>query len=178
MSVLECVDCPENCLKCGISEEPSCFECDPPFLLEDGVCVVECQKPGNSPNLAKTQCVGEREFPPFGPLFSILAIVALFCGFIAKKLKRETKVIPLAIAVWGMIQWFAILMQIYLCSFYLEWKYMAFCGVAWIFLMCLNLANYLYIQSYVVATDAEKKVKLSQKKLKQLDAEQKKKDRR
>jgi hypothetical protein len=92
--------------------------------------------------------------------------VSLFCGFIAKKLKRETKVIPFAIAMWGMIQWLAILMQIYLCSFYLEWKYMGFCGIAWIFLMCLNLANYLYIQSNVVATDAEKKVKLSQKKLK------------
>lgn len=54
MSNLECVDCGENCLKCGISDEPSCFECIPPYLLEEGGCVMECQVLGNSPNLAKT----------------------------------------------------------------------------------------------------------------------------
>lgn len=42
--------------------------------------------------------------------------------------------------------------------------------------MLLNLSNYLYIQNNVVATDAEKKVRLSQKKVDELKREKKKKD--
>jgi hypothetical protein len=63
MSSLECIDCVPNCLKCGLQEEASCFECVEGWLLENGECVLTCQVLGNSPNLAKTQCVGEREFP-------------------------------------------------------------------------------------------------------------------
>lgn len=54
MSSLECVKCGENCKKCGLSDEASCFECLKPFLLENGECVVSCQVLGNSPNLKKT----------------------------------------------------------------------------------------------------------------------------
>jgi hypothetical protein len=161
MSNLECVDCGENCLKCGISDEPSCFECIPPYLLEEGGCVMECQVLGNSPNLAKTQCVGEREFPVFGPIFTIMAITAFVVGFIAKRLKRETILIPFVIAMCGIIEFLAILMQMYLCSFYLEWKYMGFCGIAFVILMILNMANAYYIKKFVMDKEAEKKVKLS-----------------
>jgi hypothetical protein len=126
---------------------------------------------GNSPNIAKTQCVGEREFPPFGPIFTIMALITLVVGFVVRKLKRETQIIPFVIAICGIIEWLAILMQIYLCSFYFEWKYMGFCGVAWLVLMSLNVANFVYINTNVVATDAEKKVKLSQKHLILLDTE-------
>jgi len=64
----------------------------------------------------------------------------------------------------------------YLCYFYLEWKYLGFCAIAFIILMILNLANYLYINNNVVSTDALKKVRLSQKRVDELKKEKKKKD--
>lgn len=131
---------------------------------------------GNYPNLEKTQCVNEKQFPVIGPIFSIGAIITVAIGFIAKRLKRESQMIPFIIAFCGIIEWMAIVFQMYLCSFYNEWKYFGFCALAFIILMILNLANYLYIQNNVVATDAEKKVRVSQKKVDELKKEKKKKD--
>lgn len=176
MSSLECIDCGENCLKCGLAEEGSCFECIVPFLLENGECVAECLVPGNYESLDKTQCVNEKEFPVIGYPFSIMALITVVIGFIAKKLKRESQVIPFIIAFCGIIEWLAIVFQMYLCSFYLEWKYFGFCALAFIVMMILNLANYFYIKNSVVAKDALKKVRLSQKKVDQLKKDKKKKD--
>ena len=93
-----------------------------------------------------------------------MAATAFVIGFIAKRLKRETVLVPFVIAMCGLVEFLAILMQMYLCFFYLEWKYLGFCAIAWIILMILNIANYVYIQRNVLPKDAEKWAKLSKKK--------------
>jgi len=103
MSSLECVDCGPNCKKCGTMEGPNCFECFTPFLLEDGLCVMTCTKPGFYSNLKGTLCVDKAEFPDIGPVFSIMVIIIVIIVLIAKKLKKETEVIPSIIAMVGIV---------------------------------------------------------------------------
>ena len=93
-----------------------------------------------------------------------MAFIAFVIGCIAKKLKRETVLIPFVIAICGIIEFLAIIFQAFLCLFYLEWKYFVFCLVAFFILMIINLANFCYIKTNVIPKDAEKWVKLSQKK--------------
>jgi len=108
MSSLECIDCGPDCKKCGTMEGPSCFECMVPFLLQDGECVEKCTKPGFRPNLKKTICVDNAEFPDIGPVFSIMSVIAVITVLIAKKLKKDTERIPSIIALVGVIEFMAI----------------------------------------------------------------------
>lgn len=84
-------------------EGPNCFECMVPFLLEDGLCVSTCTKLGFRPNLKKTLCVNNAEFPDIGPVFSIMSIIVVVTVLIAKKLKKETERIPSIIAMVGVV---------------------------------------------------------------------------
>jgi hypothetical protein len=108
MTSLRCLDCGNDCKKCGTMEGPSCFECFPPYLLEDGLCVAKCTKPGFRSNLKRTLCVDNAEFPDIGPVFSIISCIMVITVFIAKKLKKETERIPSIIALLGVIEFFAI----------------------------------------------------------------------
>ena len=154
MSSLQCIDCSPNCKKCGTMDGPNCFECVPPFLLEDGVCVKSCTKPGFRPNLKKTICVDKAEFPDIGPLFSIISIIIVITVFIAKKLKKETEPIPSIIGMLGVVQFVAIAFQVFLCAFYSNQKYLIFTMIAFFVLIGINLQNAWYINVNVRSQNA------------------------
>ena len=154
MTTLRCLDCGANCKKCGTMDGPSCFECFPPYLLQDGECVAKCTKPGFRPNLKKTICVDKAEFPDIGPIFSIISGIMLITVLIAKKLKKETERIPSIIALLGVIQFFAIAFQVFLCAFYSNTKYLIFSLIAFFILICINIQNAWYINTSVRSQDA------------------------
>jgi hypothetical protein len=135
-------------------EGPNCFECYPPYLLEDGECVAKCTKPGFRPNLKKTLCVDKMEFPDIGPIFSIISCIMVITVFIAKKLKKETERIPSIIALLGVIQFFAITFQVFLCAYYKNQKYLIFSLIAFLILIAINIQNAWYINTNVRAQDA------------------------
>lgn len=59
--------------------------------------------------------------------------------FIAKKLKKETERIPSIIALLGVIQFFAIAFQVFLCAFYDNKKYLYFTLIAFVVLIGINI---------------------------------------
>jgi hypothetical protein len=149
MSALACIECGPNCKKCGTMEGPNCFECTKPFLLEDGLCVPKCTKPGFKPNLKKTLCVDKAEFPDIGPVFSIISFMIVITVIIAKKLKKETERIPSIIAMLGVVEFFAICFQVFLCAFYQNRKYLYFTLLALGILIGINIQNAWYINNNV-----------------------------
>mmetsp|Transcript_21112 Transcript_21112/g.32732 ORF Transcript_21112/g.32732 Transcript_21112/m.32732 type:complete len:150 (+) Transcript_21112:1264-1713(+) len=104
LSSRKCIGCSSNCNKCGTLEGPNCYECLPDWLLEDGVCVSECTKEGFHANRARTRCINETEFPTIGPVFSILSVMIVITVLIAKKLKKETSVIPTLVALISLVE--------------------------------------------------------------------------
>jgi hypothetical protein len=149
-------------------EGPNCFECIKPFLLEDGLCVARCTKPGFRPNLKKTLCVDNAEFPDIGPVFSIISVIIVITIVVAKKMKKETERIPSIIAMLGVVEFFAICFQVFLCAFYQNQKYMIFSLLALLITLGINVQNFWYINTYVKAKDAMKQVQLKQKKIEDL----------
>ena len=97
---------------------------------------------------------------------------------LAKKLKKETEIVPTLVAVIGIIEYFAILFQIWMCIIFDAPRYLAFTLGAFGIQILLNIYNWYYIKNSVSASDAMKKEKLSQKKVKQLSEEFRKKQKR
>ena len=160
MSTLKCVGCGPNCNACGTQEGPSCYECVAPFLLEEGLCKVKCEVPGNRPNPEGTQCVDKTNFPVFGPVFSVLSLVIVVVVIIVKRFKKETNAISSLIAFISIVETFAILMNLFVTVYEGAWKYTAFCSLSIVVLIILNIYNYFYIKNSVMSPDAAKEEKL------------------
>ena len=120
MNNYSCVDCEENCLKCGTNEGANCFECAKKYLLQDGECVKECTKPGFFANRAKTRCINKTEFPTLGPVCTLLAILLILMVIIVKKClgKKETVITSSIIAFLGIVETLAICFQIFITNEY------------------------------------------------------------
>jgi hypothetical protein len=166
MSTLRCIGCAPNCNQCGTQEGPSCYECDAPYLLELGNCVLECQVKGNRPNKELTQCVDQTMFPVIGPIYSIFSAIILVVVVIVKKFKKETELVTTLIALISCIETVAIWFNLYVALFQEKYKYAAFCLVALIVTYSLNVANYYFVRDKVMDPDASKREKLKPKKVK------------
>lgn len=86
-----------------------------------GVCVKECRTAdGYRPNKAFTRCINKTEFPQIGPIFSIMSLIILIATLIVKYcFKKETEIIPSLVASIGVIEYFAILFQIWMCIIFI-----------------------------------------------------------
>lgn len=79
-------------------------------LLENGKCVQKCDKSvGNRPNNAKTQCINKVEFPIIYTPFSVVAFTCFIVIIVVQKLKKDTNIVPSAIAMLSIIEFFATL---------------------------------------------------------------------
>jgi hypothetical protein len=166
MSTLRCLGCGDNCNQCGTQEGPNCYECDIPFLLEGGLCKVECEIDGNRPNPEKTMCVDKTLFPVIGPIFSAFSLVILITVIIVKRFKKETNLITSVIALVSCVEIFSIMFNLYLTVFNELWKYTAFAGLALFVYYIINIYNFWYIKYKVVHPEAKKTEKVKQKKVK------------
>jgi hypothetical protein len=145
LTSLVCVDCSEHCLQCGTMEGPNCYQCQKPYLLEDGLCVLECTKTGFKPNNELTVCVNEIYFPVIGPIFTGMAMICSIITMIIKCFRRETKVVTSIIAFVGICEAMAIGFQIFLCFYYKVLKYFLISCIAGLSLFLLNVTNAIYI---------------------------------
>jgi hypothetical protein len=85
-----------------------------------GRCVRECSQAGYRPNNAHTLCINKTEFPEIGPIFAILSFFVFVAVVIVKYcFKKETEIIPSLIAAISVIEFFAILFQIWMCAIFL-----------------------------------------------------------
>ena len=167
MSTLRCLACEDHCNQCG-TETGSCYECERPYLLEMGYCVQECTLEGYRANKAGTHCINKTEFPILGPFFSVISAVLVITVLIAKKLKKETEVIPSWIGLISVLEALAILFQVYLSFIFEGYKYLAFSTVALVVLIATNIFNFFYVKNSVMSPDATKKEKLKKKKVKEI----------
>ena len=62
--------------------------CEPPYLLEVGNCVLECQIKGNQPNKKRDKCVDQTMFPVIGPIYSIFSAIVVIVVMIVKAYER------------------------------------------------------------------------------------------
>lgn len=144
-----------------------------------GRCVTECTQPGYRPNNAGTHCINKTEFPEIGPIFAIMSAVIFVAIVIVKYcFKKETEIIPSLIASISVVEYFAILFQIWMCAIFQQPRYLAFTLFAFGVLVLLNIYNMYYIKTNVASRDARKQEKLSQKKVKRLIDEYKRKKKR
>lgn len=142
-------------------EGSTCFVCERPYLLQKGKCVPKCTETGYRPNNARTKCINKTEFPAIGPIWSVLASIVIVAILIIKtQLKKETEVIPSLIASVSIIEYLAILFQIWMCIIFAAPKYLIFTIIAFCVLMCLNVFNMYYIKTYVASKDARKEERL------------------
>jgi len=154
-----------------------------PYLLEMvkgvGRCVTECSQPGYRPNRAGTRCINKTEFPAIGPIFAITSAV-LFVAIVIVRycLKKETEIIPSLIAAVSVVEFFAILFQIWMAAIFQQPRYLAFTLFAFAVLVALNVYNMYFIKTNVASRDARKQERLSQKKVKKLIEDYKKKEKR
>ena len=144
-----------------------------------GRCVTECSQPGYRPNRAGTRCINKTEFPAIGPIFAITSAV-LFVAIVIVRycLKKETEIIPSLIAAVSIVEFFAILFQIWMCAIFLYPRYLAFTLVSFGVLIMLNIYNLYYIKTSVASSDARAQERLSQKKVKKLIEDYKKAEKR
>lgn len=148
------------------------------WLLEDGYCVKECTKAGFYANSAGTMCINKTEFPWLGPFFTYISVIIIIAVLISKKFKKETEIIPSLVAMISFVEFFAIWFQIWMAVLFETPKQLYFTLVALIVLIILNVVNYFYVKNNVMSADAMKKVRLSQKKVKEIYDDQQAKDRR
>lgn len=94
---------------------------------------------------------------------------------IVKKFKKETEIIPSAIALVSVIEFFMIAFQIYLSSVFKEEKYILISLFSFVVYIMLNIYVFCYVKKNVLAKDAVKLEKLGQKKMKAIEDEIKKK---
>jgi hypothetical protein len=149
--------------------------------MVDGVgeCVTECTQEGYRPNNAGTHCINKTEFPEIGPIFSMMCAVIFIAVLIVKYcFKKETEVIPTTIAAVSVVEYFAILFQVWMCAIFVQPRYLAFTLFAFGVLVILNIYNMYYIKTNVASRDATKMERLSHKKVKRLIDEYKRKDKR
>lgn len=109
MGTQKCFRCPENCERCTSPDVGSCLLCIQPYLLEDGLCKTQCEKPGYFPDLAGEMCINKIEFPEIGPMFTVTTLVLLvLCGLV-KVISSDTEILPLIIATVSIVETIAIL---------------------------------------------------------------------
>jgi hypothetical protein len=166
LSTQKCVACGPNCKRCSIQDGGSCHECKQPYLLDliDGVgeCVETCQ-PGYRPDRAGTNCINKPECLELGaPIFAIMMAVIFVAVVIVKYcFKKETEIIPSLIASISVVEFFAILFQIWMCTIFRQPRYLGFTLFAFGVLVVLNIYNLYYIKTNVASRDARKQEKLS-----------------
>jgi hypothetical protein len=85
---------------------------------------------------------------------------------ISKKLKKETEPIPSIVAMVSVVEWIAILFQIYLTALFQQDKYLYICLFALFNLYMINIFNFCYVRNNVLSKTATKKDRLNQKQLK------------
>lgn len=132
--------------------------------MVDGVgrCVEECTQEGYRPNNAGTECINRTEFPEIAPIFAILSAIIFIAIVIVKYcFKKETEIIPSLIASISVVEYFAILFQIWMCAIFRQPRYLAFTLVAFGVLCLLNIYNMYYIKTNVASRDARKQERLS-----------------
>jgi hypothetical protein len=171
MSTLRCLGCADNCNQCGTQEGPNCYECIPPYLLEEGSCKLECEVSGNRPNPEGTVCVDKTLFPVIGPIFTFITVVILIMVFIVNRFKKDTKFVTSAIALIGCIETLSIAFNLYLTVFHDLLKYTVFAALALIVSYILNIYNNWYVNNKVRSEDAYKIEQLKQKQVKQILSE-------
>lgn len=168
LTTLSCVNCGPRCTKCGAQEGPSCYECEKPFLLEEGSCKEKCEVPGNRPNSDLTQCVGKTKFPTFGPLFTVISIIIVIVVTIVRVFKPETKWQSSIVAFVGLVEPLAIFVNLIVTIYDEEWKYTGFVVLALVVLLLLNAYNWHYIRQHVINEEAVKITKVPQQKIKDM----------
>jgi hypothetical protein len=73
------------------------------------------------------------------------------------------------------VEWIAILFQIYLTALFQQYKYLYICLFALFNLYMINIFNYCYVRNNVLSKTATKKDRLNQKQLKAIQTQYKKK---
>lgn len=86
--------------------------------------------------------------------------------FVVKQIKRETNLVTSLIGLISPIETIAILFNMIVTIYDETWKYTAFCVLAAIVTIILNVYNWWYIKNKVLDENAQKEDKLSQKKVK------------
>jgi uncharacterized membrane protein len=128
--------------------------------------VKECSQDGYRPNNAGTRCTDKTEFPELGPIWSIMSAVIFVAVVIVKYcFKKETEIIPSLIASISVVEFFAIVFQVWMCAIFEQPRYLALTLLAFGVLVVLNIYNMYYIKTNVSSRDARKQEKLSQKKV-------------
>ena len=97
-----------------------------------------------------------------------MAMVIIVVVLVVKQFKKETELVTSLIGLLSPIETFAIFMNLIVTVYDETWKYTAFCVLALVVSIVLNVYNWWYIKNKVINEEAMKQDKLSQKKIKKL----------